>query len=443
MYEDRFSVVLFFVIPTLFVQKVSATDPLFTFCPTEFPYYSLNSSFYNNLELLLHSLPSNTSVTGFYNTSIGEEEDKVYGQALCRGDVTNSTVCQNCVEKANQDILKSCHSEDALIWYELCQVRYSFQMFIGRYVYTGKYPDENKQKKNVSDPIQFNEVLTYLMNNLSNEAAFNTSKMFATGEISFSRKRKIYGLAQCTMDMSQEDCHTCLSSALGDLKACCSYRQGGIILSRTCNMRFESSQFFNTSDYLLIYPTSRVLILATLIGLYAAYYRRKYGRDRDEARKEEMLLQELASPKEVAITEEGELISSEGLLFVNLATIKETTDDFSDANKVGQGGFGAVYKAWQLWNDGRKMEFVDPVLLGSCLVSEVIRCTHIGLLCVQENPADRPTMSEVVVQLGSESVALPQPTQPAFCLGKGALIDPSSVTNPSVNEFITSTLLPR
>ena len=57
-----------------------------------------------------------------------------------------------------------------------------------------------------------------------------------------------------------------------------------------------------------------------------------------------MLLQELASPRGVAITQEGELVSSEELLFLNLATIKAATDDFSETNKLGQGGFGAVYK---------------------------------------------------------------------------------------------------
>ncbi|KAL4350177.1 hypothetical protein AHAS_Ahas10G0115900 [Arachis hypogaea] len=38
------------------------------------------------------------------------------------------------------------------------------------------------------------------------------------------------------------------------------------------------------------------------------------------------------------------MISSDELLFMNLATIKDATHDFSDSNKLGQGGFGAVYK---------------------------------------------------------------------------------------------------
>lgn len=89
------------------------------------------------------------------------------------------------------------------------------------------------------------------------------------------------------------------------------------------------------------------------------------------------------------------------------------------------------------------MEFVDPVLLG-CSGSQVVRCMHIGLLCVQEDPEQRPTMSNVVVLLGSESVDLPQPRQPAFSLGRVVIhADPSASTDPAVNESIWSSVTPR
>jgi hypothetical protein len=46
--------------------------------------------------------------------------------------------------------------------------------------------------------------------------------------------------------------------------------------------------------------------------------------------------------------------------------------------------------------------------------NEVIRCIHIGLLCVQEDPASRPTMATIVLMLDSHSVSLQLPQQPAF-----------------------------
>ncbi|KAI4295837.1 hypothetical protein L6164_035838 [Bauhinia variegata] len=401
------------------VHHVSGVDPLDLYCPSGFPNYTMNSPFYNNLKLLLGSLPCNTSVTGFHDTFVGEGTGNVYGQALCRGDVS-AAVCQNCVENASRDILRRCKKEQAIIWYELCQVRYSFQMFFSTFVYVGKFPEHNNQERNVSDPYQFSKVLSYLMSNLSAEAASNiATNMFATGEIKFSGKNTIYGLVQCTRDMSETYCSNCLSSAVGDLMSCCSYREGSIILSRTCNVRFELFQFFNTSYYQMIYPTSKVV--------------------KDEDKSETVLLQELANPKGVTVTEEGELVSSKELVFMNLETLNAATDGFSDRNKLGQGGSGA---AWRLWNEGKEIEFVDAMLLEACHASLVIRWMHIGLLCAQEDPRHRPNMSDVVIQLGSESMALPKPKQPAFSLGRAVPVAPSSLTNPSMNKLTTSTILP-
>ena len=42
------------------------------------------------------------------------------------------------------------------------------------------------------------------------------------------------------------------------------------------------------------------------------------------------------------------------------------------------------------------------------------RYINIGLLCVQERAADRPTMSDVVPMLNNESMILLSPKQPAF-----------------------------
>lgn len=44
----------------------------------------------------------------------------------------------------------------------------------------------------------------------------------------------------------------------------------------------------------------------------------------------------------------------------------------------------------------------------------MLRCIHIGLLCVQEDAAKRPTMASVVLMLGSSTMALPVPSAPAF-----------------------------
>ncbi|KAI9186372.1 hypothetical protein LWI28_016585 [Acer negundo] len=71
------------------------------------------------------------------------------------------------------------------------------------------------------------------------------------------------------------------------------------------------------------------------------------------------------------------------------------------------------YEARILWKEGRPMELIDDNLGNSGQLTEVLRCIHVGLLCVQQRPKDRPNMSSVVLMLGSES-SLPQPNEPGF-----------------------------
>ncbi|XP_058090984.1 receptor-like serine/threonine-protein kinase SD1-6 [Magnolia sinica] len=70
--------------------------------------------------------------------------------------------------------------------------------------------------------------------------------------------------------------------------------------------------------------------------------------------------------------------------------------------------------AWELWEGGRVLELVDPMLGDSSPTFELLRCIHVALLCVQDHAADRPTMSDVVSMLGNETISLPTPKQPAF-----------------------------
>ncbi|KAI8525184.1 hypothetical protein RHMOL_Rhmol13G0209300 [Rhododendron molle] len=78
-------------------------------------------------------------------------------------------------------------------------------------------------------------------------------------------------------------------------------------------------------------------------------------------------------------------------------------------------GHNLLTYAWNLWCKGEGiLEFIDPLLVESCVATEVLKCIHIGSLCVQEDPANRPTMSSVVIMLGSDSATPPQPTESAF-----------------------------
>ncbi|CAK8530427.1 unnamed protein product [Lathyrus sativus] len=68
--------------------------------------------------------------------------------------------------------------------------------------------------------------------------------------------------------------------------------------------------------------------------------------------------------------------------------------------------------AWNLWNERRPMELVDGCIRASSPKNKVLRCIHIGMLCVQDSATHRPNMSNVVLMLESEATTLPLPVQP-------------------------------
>ncbi|CAL4896567.1 unnamed protein product [Urochloa decumbens] len=76
--------------------------------------------------------------------------------------------------------------------------------------------------------------------------------------------------------------------------------------------------------------------------------------------------------------------------------------------------FNLLGYAWQLWKDETWLDLVAPSLVSEGSMMEIKKCIKIALLCVQENAADRPTMSDVVTMLSSELLPLPEPKQPAF-----------------------------
>ncbi|XP_052490673.1 cysteine-rich receptor-like protein kinase 44 isoform X9 [Gossypium raimondii] len=102
--------------------------------------------------------------------------------------------------------------------------------------------------------------------------------------------------------------------------------------------------------------------------------------------------------------------------------------------------------AWKLWSKGEGMELLDKHLVESSVPNEVLKCIQIGLLCVQSDPADRPTMSTVVAMLGSDTITVPLPAKPAFYVGRfiAESVQPNSSDKIcSVNEVTISNMSPR
>ncbi|GKV30855.1 hypothetical protein SLEP1_g39627 [Rubroshorea leprosula] len=70
--------------------------------------------------------------------------------------------------------------------------------------------------------------------------------------------------------------------------------------------------------------------------------------------------------------------------------------------------------AWKLWYENMGLDLMDPSLREDCNEGQALRCIQVALLCVQDDAADRPTMTEVVFMLSSETAVVPNPRQPIF-----------------------------
>ncbi|CAI0457485.1 unnamed protein product [Linum tenue] len=103
--------------------------------------------------------------------------------------------------------------------------------------------------------------------------------------------------------------------------------------------------------------------------------------------------------------------------------------------------------AWKLWKEGVALQLMDPVLTESYSnKDQILRCINVGLLCIEYNAYDRPTISEVITMLTSEATQLHAPKQPAFTVTRPRNISTnssSSASNPkthSINKVTMTTI---
>ncbi|XP_041023456.1 putative receptor-like protein kinase At4g00960 isoform X4 [Juglans microcarpa x Juglans regia] len=104
-------------------------------------------------------------------------------------------------------------------------------------------------------------------------------------------------------------------------------------------------------------------------------------------------------------------VFSFGVLVLEIVSGKKNNSSFQGENEAG----GLLSYAWKNWREGTTSNLVDATLKARS-TTQIMRCIHIGLLCVQENVVDRPTMATVVLMFNSQSVTLPVPSRPAFLM---------------------------
>ncbi|XP_028806146.1 cysteine-rich repeat secretory protein 38-like [Neltuma alba] len=207
--------------------------------------YTDESAYHTNLKTLLSNFTSNTTDDyGFYNYSYGQMPDTVYSSGLCRGDLTPDA-CRSCLNNATSLLPQKCpNQKEAFIYYDSCSFQYSNSSMFGIY----QNPDfayAINNPINVGNAEQYTDALDRLMQVLKTKAAAGgPNRKVAAGNAS-TPFQYVHGLAQCTPDLTEQNCEACLKKAISDIPICCQNKVGGRVIKRNCNVRFEKNRFYN------------------------------------------------------------------------------------------------------------------------------------------------------------------------------------------------------
>ncbi|KAI3680572.1 hypothetical protein L6452_35345 [Arctium lappa] len=319
--------------------------------------FTSNSPYQRNLDDALSSLTSDTTITyGFYNRSIGENPDKANVMALCRGDVKPDD-CRRCINGSITRLRESCPNHKGAIdlWYDNCMLRYSNETFLGNLDASNGILMWNPN--NASDVDRFNQALNQLLNQLRTDASSGgSSRKYASGN------RTNGPWLQCTPDLSEDQCYNCLNSAMQQIRNCCDSKRGGRVVFPSCNLRYEDYRFFNDTVALAPPPSpsppppppppspptelspppsgkgsnTSIIVIVVVATISLAIFLAVFV----------CILMRRKRKKEVRPSENLDIdeISTAESLQYSFAIIRAATNDFSENNKLGQGGFGPVYK---------------------------------------------------------------------------------------------------
>ncbi|XP_057732246.1 cysteine-rich receptor-like protein kinase 25 isoform X2 [Arachis stenosperma] len=343
----------------LYNDSKDTEDPVYLNCTCSSNNKASDSDkdFQLHLRTLLYSLYSNATSGNLFKKV---EAGIVSGLFMCRGDLP-SRLCSQCVVLAKDRIWSKCRfSKEAVIWYSHCLLRYSEADIRSTYIASPLFNEFNMTSSFISTQQQnFFNTLSGILLRLTNLTGDNGNR-YLTDKSKLNPFQTLYTLAQCTPDLSSDDCTNCLRDVIGSAIPWARLGSvGGRVLSPSCTLRFQLFQFYRGDDdapppELRGGPSttengkghSRRTIISIVVPSFVSVILLCFGCYllRRKTRK---------SDKNILRENFGDESASIEPLQFELAIIEAATNNFSHENMIGKGGFGEVYKG--ILFDGRQI----------------------------------------------------------------------------------------
>ncbi|PHT99233.1 Cysteine-rich receptor-like protein kinase 2 [Capsicum chinense] len=298
-----------------------------------------------NFVATMEKISQQMGARGYGVAVSGTGQKANYGLGQCYGDLS-LLECLLCYSAA-RNVFAQCYPDSAAkIYLDGCFMRVENYKFYDEYIGPG---DRRVCGNRTRNGLLFQQNVRRAVQQAVADAQSNNGYARAQVSVPGSSPMTAYVLADCWKTLSTNSCAACLRNASASMLRCLPSSEGRALYTG-CFMRYSDTNFLNAIPsgrgssargkivVIVIVVVSSVIVLGVCafigIGVWKKKQIQKKRKGANNAEKLVRILHDIS-------------------LNFKYSTLEKATGSFDEANKLGQGGFGTVYKG--VLADGREI----------------------------------------------------------------------------------------